>query len=109
MLGLFRGLPRLALFTDNPLGGEPMGRIVLRQPAPGAEKSALHLPARSRPSKNPQPAAPSDQKTIAVIDGSSGKRQDFVVSSNGANKAATMRRRTDGRRDQRLWKNPATA
>src|SRR5438874_13279566 len=32
-------------------------------------------------------AASLDQKTITVIDGSSGKRQDFVISGDGAEKA----------------------
>jgi polysaccharide deacetylase 2 family uncharacterized protein YibQ len=90
VLGLFLVVfAGFALFNDNPLGGEPMGRIVLRQPASGAEKSAASpsSPAAPEQKSATKQAAPSDQKTITVIDGSSGKRQDFVVSGDGTGKA----------------------
>lgn len=91
ILGLFlAAFAGFALFNDNPLGGEPTGRIVLRQPPPGAEKaaSAPAAPTADEP-KSAAKQAPTDQKTITVIDGSSGKRQDFVVGTDGAEKAAT--------------------
>jgi polysaccharide deacetylase 2 family uncharacterized protein YibQ len=93
VLGVFLvAFAGFALFNDNPLGGEPTARIVLRQPAPGAEKSgAPHGgPVEAEPkSAAKQPASPTDQKTITVIDGSSGKRQDFVIGADGAGKAET--------------------
>jgi polysaccharide deacetylase 2 family uncharacterized protein YibQ len=93
VLGVFLvAFAGFALFNDNPLGGEPTARIVLRQPAPGAEKSgAPHgSPVEAEPkSAAKQPASPTDQKTITVIDGSSGKRQDFVIGADGAGKAET--------------------
>jgi polysaccharide deacetylase 2 family uncharacterized protein YibQ len=77
-----------AVFNDNPLGGEPIAHIAIRQQAPAAEKSA------AAPSTAPEPvanaaakqAAPSDQKTITIIDGSSGARHDVVVGGNAPDK-----------------------
>lgn len=92
VLGLFLvAFAGFAIFNDNPLGGEPMGRIVLRQPPPGAETSTASPASPAAPEQKSavKQAAPSDQKTITVIDGSSGKRQDFVVGADGADKAAT--------------------
>jgi polysaccharide deacetylase 2 family uncharacterized protein YibQ len=73
-----------AIFNDNPLGGEPIAHIAIRQQGPAAEKSA------AAPSTAPEPgakaaanqAAPGDQKTITIIDGSSGARHDVVVGGN---------------------------
>src|SRR5882757_4809138 len=81
-LGLFLvAFAGFALFNDNPLGGEPTARIVLRQPNP-AEKSAAAQsgPMAPEPKSVANQATSSDQKTITVIDGSSGKRQDFIIS-----------------------------
>jgi len=78
-----------AIFNDNPLGGEPIAHIAIRQTTPPAsDKSA------AAPSTAPEPAAksvakqaaPSDQKTITVIDGSSGARHDVVVGGNAPDK-----------------------
>src|SRR5882757_3752542 len=71
-----------AIFNDNPLGGEPIAHIAIRQPAPAAGEKAA-----ATPSNAPEPVArsaanqapPSDQKTITIIDGSSGARHDVVV------------------------------
>jgi polysaccharide deacetylase 2 family uncharacterized protein YibQ len=84
------GFAGFALFSDNPLGGEPTARIVLRQPNP-AEKSAAAQSGPTAPEAKSaaKQATSSDQKTITVIDGSSGKRQDFVISGDGAGKADT--------------------
>src|SRR4051794_37330620 len=89
VLGLFLvAFAGFALFNDNPLGGEPTARIVLRQPNP-AEKSAAAQSGPTAPEAKSaaNQATSSDQKTITVIDGSSGKRQDFVISGDGAGKA----------------------
>jgi uncharacterized protein len=78
-----------AIFNDNPLGGEPIAHIAIRQTTPPAgEKSA------AAPSTAPEAAAksvakqaaPSDQKTITIIDGSSGARHDIVVGGNAPDK-----------------------
>src|SRR5260370_31409951 len=41
LLGLFLVVfVGIAIFNDNPLGGEPVARVALRQAAPGGEKAA---------------------------------------------------------------------
>ncbi len=89
-LGLFLVVfAGVALFNDNPLGGEPTARIVLRQPGGRRRKIDRYRP-RQRPRQNPPDRRlPSDQKTITIIDGSSGKRQDVVISGDGADKTDT--------------------
>lgn len=87
LLGLFLvAFLTVALFTDNPLGGEPVARIALRKPAD--EKHPA--PASSHPeqaAKSTQPAPTGDNKTVTIIDGSSGKRQDVVIGGDAADKA----------------------
>lgn len=79
----------IALFTDNPFGGEPIAHIALRKPA-GDEKPAQAAsghhgePAAKAESKAP-PA--SENKTVTIIDGSSGKRQDVTIGGDGAAKS----------------------
>jgi uncharacterized protein len=71
-----------ALFGDNPLGGEPIAKVALRPSKQGDEKPAKEAPgtgeavAKSAPK---QPAA-GEQKTVTIIDGSSGARHDVVIS-----------------------------
>jgi polysaccharide deacetylase 2 family uncharacterized protein YibQ len=87
LLGLFLVVfVGFALFNDDPLGGEPQARIVLRQPGPEAERAAAHSGAESRTSAKPQQANPDGQQTVTIIDGSSGKRQDFVIGGDRAAK-----------------------
>jgi uncharacterized protein len=82
VLGLFLVVfVGFALFNDNPFGGEPIARVALRQPAPAGEKAA------AAPSDAAEPAAKSaakqtaggEQKTVTIIDGSSGARHDVVI------------------------------
>jgi uncharacterized protein len=95
LLGLFLvTFAGFAIFGDNPLGGEPIARIALPQPAPGAEKPAetksaeTHVSAAEPVAKPATQAAPAEQKTVTIIDGSSGARHDVVISGEGADKAA---------------------
>ena len=87
LLGLFLvAFLTIALFTDNPFGGEPVARIALRQPAadeklPGAASGHTEKAARSG-----QQAPAGDNKTVTIIDGSSGKRQDVVIGSDAGDK-----------------------
>jgi polysaccharide deacetylase 2 family uncharacterized protein YibQ len=90
LLGLFLvTFIGFALFNDNPLGGEPAVRVAIRQPTPAEEKSA------TAPSSTPEGGAksapkqdaPGEQKTVTIIDGSSGARHDMVIGSDGAEKA----------------------
>ncbi|MCP2214935.1 divergent polysaccharide deacetylase family protein [Bradyrhizobium elkanii] len=85
LLGLVLvGFVGIALFNDNPLGGEPIARVTLRNPPPAAadDKHAPASQAAAEPvakSAAKAPAAASDARTVTIIDGSSGKRQDVVI------------------------------
>jgi len=86
LLGLVLvGFAGVALFNDNPLGGEPIARIALRNPPPAAadDKHAPAEPAVKSATKAPAAAgdAKNDAKTVTIIDGSSGKRQDVVIGA----------------------------
>ena len=86
LLGLVLvGFVGVALFNDNPLGGEPMARITLRNPPQAApdDKQAPAGQATEPAVKSvaKTPAAASDAKTVTIIDGSSGKRQDVVIGA----------------------------
>lgn len=76
----------VALFTDNPLGGEPIARVALHKPAD--EKQSAAAPGRTEqaPKSNSQQAPAGDSKTVTIIDGSSGKRQDVVIGSDTGDK-----------------------
>jgi polysaccharide deacetylase 2 family uncharacterized protein YibQ len=90
LLGLFLvGFLTIALFTDNPLGGEPVARVALRKPAAADEKppaSASGHPDQAAKSA-PRQASANDSKTVTIIDGSSGKRQDVVIGADAGDKA----------------------
>lgn len=86
LLGLVLvGFAGVALFNDNPLGGEPITRIALRTPPPAAadDKHASAEPAVKSAAKAPAAAGDSknDARTVTIIDGSSGKRQDVVIGA----------------------------
>jgi polysaccharide deacetylase 2 family uncharacterized protein YibQ len=81
-LGLFLvAFVGFALFNDNPFGGEPIARVALRQTAPSGEKSAAAPSSADEPAmKSAAKQAPaSEQKTVTIIDGSSGTRHDVVI------------------------------
>jgi polysaccharide deacetylase 2 family uncharacterized protein YibQ len=90
LLGLFLAVfVGFAIFNDNPLGGEPVARIAIRQTAPAAEKApaaASSDHAGSAKSATKQ-ATPGEQKTVTIIDGSSGARRDVIVGGDAADKA----------------------
>ncbi len=81
----------IALFTDNPLGGEPVAHIALRKQAADDQQAAAapalgHAePAAKAAHKEP---AGGDSKTVTIIDGSSGKRQEVAIGGDGADKTA---------------------
>jgi polysaccharide deacetylase 2 family uncharacterized protein YibQ len=77
------GFVGVALFNDNPLGGEPMARVAL-DTAPAAPQAAA--PSQSPATQTAadpvivrQPPAPAEQRTVTIIDGTSGARKDFKV------------------------------
>ena len=79
-----------ALFTDNPLGGEPVARVALGPTkSPSGEKAAEGHGEPAKEAKSATEAAkqpPAGQKTITIIDGSSGARHDVVVAGDGSEK-----------------------
>lgn len=106
-----------ALFNDNPLGGEPSARLAFDPATLGGEKpgnakgeakseakGAARTAAMSAEGKHeskpaesaaagPPGEAAAGQKTITIIDGSSGARHDVQVATNPAGKeegAASM-------------------
>jgi polysaccharide deacetylase 2 family uncharacterized protein YibQ len=98
-----------ALFTDGPLGGEPLTVVQtdLRADAAGAATKTVEPGAartvelgRDRPNRydgppttDGQPADPATApaatpNTVTIIDGSSGKRQDVPIPGQSADKSA---------------------
>ncbi|CAN7748256.1 divergent polysaccharide deacetylase family protein [Bradyrhizobium sp. LjRoot220] len=92
LLGLFLvGFASIALFTDNPFGGEPVAHIALRKTQAADEKAAA--PASGHQAEQVTKSAPrqpaGESKTVTIIDGSSGKRQDVVIGSDAGDRTDT--------------------
>ncbi|MDE5456743.1 divergent polysaccharide deacetylase family protein [Bradyrhizobium sp. CSA112] len=77
----------IALFTDNPLGGEPVVRVALRKPAADEKQPAAASRHTEQAAKSASHTPTADNKTVTIIDGSSGKRQDVVIGGDVADKA----------------------
>jgi uncharacterized protein len=91
LLGLFlAAFAGFALFHDDPLGGEPMTRIAIRPSDPAEERPASAAASGSEAGAKSaaRQAGPSEQKTITIIDGSSGARHDVAISGEAPDKAA---------------------
>jgi len=87
LLGLFLAtFAGFALFSDNPLGGEPTARVVLRQQPQEGPAATPGAPGAETRAAAKQPAAGTEQKTITIIDGSSGKSQAVVIGGDAAAK-----------------------
>jgi polysaccharide deacetylase 2 family uncharacterized protein YibQ len=89
---LLLGFAGIALFHQDRLGGEPVVRVALQSnnaakttdrdsAAPASADAAKPGQSAAKAASN-QPA--NGQKTITIIDGSSGARQDVVVASEGS-------------------------
>ncbi len=90
-LGLFLvTFAGFAIFNDSPFGGEPIARVALRQAAPAGEQAAMAPSgAPEHGAKSPaKQTASGEQRTVTIIDGSSGARQDVVILGDAADKAA---------------------
>ncbi|SCB53349.1 hypothetical protein GA0061098_101931 [Bradyrhizobium shewense] len=101
LLGLFLlTFAGFAIFNKDPLGGEPMTRIAIREN--GADKSPAEKPAAGHgqdskegskqdgkhdSQETPKQAAPGEQKTVTMIDGSTGARHDVVIGEDAGDKA----------------------
>lgn len=95
LLGLFLvTFAGFAIFNKDPLGGEPMTRLAIGET--GADKATGEKPAAGhgleskQDSKQdnkhdsqeaPKQAAPGEQKTVTMIDGSTGARHDVVIGA----------------------------
>lgn len=92
MLGLFLvTFAGFVIFNKDPLGGEPMTRIAIREPKDTVkatdEKPAASGQEQGQPSKHETQAAPKqagEQKTVTMIDGSTGARHDVVIGGGEA-------------------------
>ena len=88
LLGLFLlAFIGFALFSNNPLGGEPVAQVAIHQKA--AEEKTPAASAHDQAEKAaPKQAEPGEHKTVTIIDGSSGKRQDVVIGGGNASGTA---------------------
>jgi hypothetical protein len=83
-----------AIFNDDPLGGEPMAKIVLQPDAAktpdnkSPEKMAPAMSPATASAMAPKPPAATEQKTVTIIDGSSGARRDVSVPTSDADTPA---------------------
>jgi hypothetical protein len=88
LLGLFLlTFIGFALFGENQLGGEPVAQVALREKAPDEKTPAMAAGPREHGEKAMvKQAEPGEHKTVTIIDGSSGKRQEVAVGG-GAEKS----------------------
>jgi uncharacterized protein len=100
VLGLFLAtFAGYALFNDDPFGGEPLTRVAIG-PSSGEDKAggkASEMPATtahgaeppSNSAKNSDKAGtPAEQRTVTIIDGSSGARHDVTITGEAPEKDA---------------------
>jgi polysaccharide deacetylase 2 family uncharacterized protein YibQ len=90
LLGLFLAtFAGFALFSDNPLGGEPMTRIAIGPHHPAQDQPTMAPAVGSEPGAKPttKQTTPPEQKTVTIIDGSSGARHDVTISGETPDKA----------------------
>lgn len=93
LLGLFLAtFAGFAIFNKDPLGGEPMTRIALKpmdkasdeKPAAAGHGSETRQEGKHETNEAPKQAAPGEQKTVTMIDGSTGARHDVVIGAGEA-------------------------
>jgi uncharacterized protein len=92
LLGLFLvAFAGFAIFNKDPLGGEPMTRLAIREPN-AADRAGDDKPAAaghgqdSKPESKQEtreaPKQAGEQKTVTMIDGSTGTRRDVVIGGD---------------------------
>ena len=92
LLGLFLvTFAGFAIFNKDPLGGEPMTRIAIRELKGTDEKPVAsgHGSESKQEGKHDTKDAPKqagEQKTVTMIDGSTGARHDVVIGGDAADK-----------------------
>jgi hypothetical protein len=83
-----------ATFVHDPLGGQPVAVVATKSssiPGQPEQNGSTNPPVVHEPSANASDAAqavapPPGSKTVTIIDGSSGARQQVVIPDNSANK-----------------------
>jgi uncharacterized protein len=76
-----------AIFGDNPLGGEPIARVALGPSSQADRQAATAAGTPEGAKKNAaKEAAAAGQKTVTIIDGSSGARHDVVIPGEAQDK-----------------------
>ena len=73
-----------ALFNNNPLGGEPVAQVAIQQKGAEEKTPAAHDQGEKAA---PKQAEPGEHKTVTIIDGSSGKRQEVAIGGDGTAKS----------------------
>jgi uncharacterized protein len=86
-----------ALLVDDPFGGEPVAIAPVRSPAASKSDQPPAAQAKATPAATatPEKGTPPGAKTVTIIDGLSGKRQDVTVGD--APQSAGTRGGTDER------------
>jgi len=87
LLGLFLAtFAGFAIFGDNPFGGEPVARVAIRQNSQPDEKPATMSAGVTDhgTESSSKRAASGEPKTVTIIDGSNGKRENVVIGGDGA-------------------------
>jgi polysaccharide deacetylase 2 family uncharacterized protein YibQ len=91
LLGLFLVVfAGFAIFSDNPLGGEPIVRLAIDEGTPSNEKTSSAASSEPEVRTAPKRAASGEQKTVTIIDGSSGARQNVVIGGEADNKTEPL-------------------
>jgi hypothetical protein len=84
LLGMFLAVfAGFAIFGDNPFGGEPIAHVSITQKDQPDNKLATSPSVSQGRDANSEPRqGPSgDQRTVTIIDGSSGKHQDVMIGT----------------------------
>lgn len=69
----------VAVFNTDPLGGEPVARVAISPPAEDAAPATAPGAKSTAPATAKAPAPAGERRTISIIDGSTGKRQEITV------------------------------
>jgi uncharacterized protein len=78
-----------AVFNDDPLGGEPIAHVAIRQPTQENAAATASTASGHEAKSAPKQAAAGEQKTVTIIDGSSGTRQSVVIGSDAVDQAGS--------------------
>jgi len=78
-----------AVFNDDPLGGEPTARVAIRQATQENAASVASAASGHEAKSAPKQATAGEQKTVTIIDGSSGTRQSVVIGGDAVDQAGS--------------------